>query len=173
MLAVIEIAGSTDGTDGFPVSIAWGIVGGNPDPALFGHMLIRPAPHWHVWDRMAERTHQISRTLLDQQGLPPDEAVLRLRREMAGASLFSDAINLHQAWLDRLTAAVPGAAGFSLRRYRELFPGARPADIETALQAAPTPNAPFVTLAALKTKLAVADQFLSGVSRAARSQIPG
>jgi hypothetical protein len=162
VLAIIEIASSGLGPDSYPIAIAWQVLRGG----LEQHRLIRPLPSWRSWQREAEAAHGITRQRLVDDGRPADIVATDLSRDLERATIFSDALGLDQAWLDQLFAAAPGRRGLSLRRYAELFPGVAPRTLEDAIARVAVPASLDKLIGDLRRRVAVAERYLTEMSRA-------
>lgn len=67
--------------------------------------LIRPTDAWRTWDwsAEAEALHGISRSQLDEDGLPPSQVLAELTAFVADGDVYADA-DLDQYWLETLWA---------------------------------------------------------------------
>ncbi len=93
----IEASGLKSGS--FPVEVGWCRPGSEPHS-----LLIRPHASWNAasWDTAAERLHGISRAMVETEGLSVSAAAARLRSELSGGVLLSDACAFDQHWFDML-----------------------------------------------------------------------
>jgi hypothetical protein len=119
--AVVDIESSGLGPDSWPVSIAWHIL----ETGAEGHLLIQPAPTWVGWQEEAEEIHGISRDRLERDGLPVGDAARQIAQALGDVDVHSDAPALDQAWIDRIFADARRLAVPAIRRYGDLFPGAK------------------------------------------------
>ncbi|RAU16975.1 hypothetical protein DN062_15615 [Nitrincola tibetensis] len=71
----------------------------NPDASI--SFLIKPDPAWEYWDSNAESIHNISRKLLEKDGINLREACDRLNQSIAQI-VISDAPDFDFMWLQRL-----------------------------------------------------------------------
>ncbi len=94
---IIDIEASGFGADSYPIEIGVALSDGSKYCSL-----IRPLPHWTHWDAEAERTHRLSRALLEAHGKPADEVAAHLNRLLRGSTAYSDGWVLDQPWLNRL-----------------------------------------------------------------------
>jgi hypothetical protein len=100
----IEASGLSDRS--YPVEIAWNNGDGKVSSFLINVALV---PGWTHWDPNAEKLHGISRKTLEEDGVDPDAACHVLLTELKGKTVYSDASEFDQFWLDRLFDAHGGA----------------------------------------------------------------
>lgn len=84
--------------DSYPVEVAWY----NAKTGESDTFLIKPAQHWTYWDANAEDIHGISQGELLNEGLNVFHATLRLRKALAGKTVYSDAAGYDEFWLQVL-----------------------------------------------------------------------
>ncbi len=83
--------------DGYPIEIGWARSDGECRAYL-----IRPTDELiaHTkWDPVSQSIHGISRELLEQRGMPIDEVVANLNRDLDGERILSDAPSHDWQWL--------------------------------------------------------------------------
>ena len=78
-IAFIDLEASSLGSASFPTEIGWAII--REDGSVeSGSCLIRPPAKWtfyrNAWSAVSERLTGIAREILDQDGLPPSEALI-------------------------------------------------------------------------------------------------
>lgn len=83
--------------DGYPIEIAWARTGGEcraylikPTDKLVAHT---------NWDPVSQSIHGLSRELLEQCGMPIDEVVSNLNKDLADETILSDAPSHDWRWL--------------------------------------------------------------------------
>ncbi|KHK89579.1 3'-5' exonuclease [Novosphingobium malaysiense] len=78
--------------------------------------LIRPVEAWKHWDWSpeAEKLHGISRAMLEQEGLPPEQVVAELSNFVHDCNVYADA-DLDQYWLELLCHAAGTTPPFPVR----------------------------------------------------------
>jgi hypothetical protein len=109
----IEAFGLTE--DSYPIEVGWAVLGGTS-----GALLVKPAPDWSrdEWDDLAEAKHGISWDVLMQRGVPREQAVTRLNRELpVGTLVLTDAFEWDGYWLSQLFEPSAGAQSFQLGDY--------------------------------------------------------
>src|SRR6266481_2981759 len=94
-LAFIDLEASSLSSASFPTEIGWAIV--HDDGSVeSGSCLIRPPAKWKIyanaWTAVAERLTGITKEMLDQDGLPPTEAVKRFHDHWLG--MLADAASI-------------------------------------------------------------------------------
>ena len=62
---VLDVEASGFGRDSYPIEIGFVMPNGHTHCTL-----IKPESHWTHWDAQAASTHHISRTLIEERGLP-------------------------------------------------------------------------------------------------------
>jgi hypothetical protein len=106
----VEASGLQVGS--YPVEVGWS----SPELVSEG-FLVSPAPDWGLddWSRTAELVHGISLEDCVTQGLPVQEAAVRLNLALNGRLLYSDAPDYDGYWLRRLYKAAAMQPTFSLK----------------------------------------------------------
>ena len=92
-MAFIDLEASGLGSASFPTGISWAIV--RKDGSLnSGSCLLRPSAKWtfyrNAWSAASERLTGITRAMLDEDGLPPSQALTRFLEAVGDRELFSD-----------------------------------------------------------------------------------
>ena len=113
---VLDIEASGFGRDSYPIEVGFVLPGGQAHCTL-----IRPHPGWDHWDADAERTHGISRPLLQQRGRDPTGVARWLNRHLRGQVVYCDAWGHDFVWLHRLYAAAGEIPAFRLEPLQSLF----------------------------------------------------
>jgi hypothetical protein len=109
-VALVDFEASSLGSASFPTEIGWAVVLAD-GPVKSGSCLIKPTARWTVyanaWSAASERLTGITREMLDQDGLPPREALQRFLEAVGDRDLFSDEPDYDatgSTWLRRLSA---------------------------------------------------------------------
>lgn len=118
-IAIIDFEASCLPNDGlsYPIEVAVARVGG-----ASRSWLIKPAPKWFYWDwsEEAEALHGISREMLKAKGIPANQVLDELTREVAGCRVYADS-DLDSYWLETLAEACGRTAPFPILFLGELF----------------------------------------------------
>ena len=94
----VEASGLSD--QSYPIEIAWQ---DRDDESCFDSFLIIPHDSWNYWDEYAEKEiHHISREKLSSEGISIREACSRLNDRLKGKTIYSDAIEYDQRWIQKL-----------------------------------------------------------------------
>jgi hypothetical protein len=107
-VAFIDLEASGLGSNSFPTELGWAMIheGGSVGSAS---CLIRPPPKWtlyaNAWSAASERLTGITQEMLDQEGLPPGEAMKKLLAAVGERELFSDEPEFDAYWLGMLAEA--------------------------------------------------------------------
>lgn len=112
----IDLEASGFGRGSYPIEVGIAL----PDGTCHC-MLIQPADEWNHWDEEAERTHRISRYLLQQRGLPPREVATRLNALLGTQTVYSDAWGHDTSWLGKLYDVANVRQTFVLETARQLL----------------------------------------------------
>jgi hypothetical protein len=111
-LAFIDVEASGLNEGSFPIEIGWAVLGGTA-----GGLLIQPDATWSpdAWDGLAEEQHGISRTALQELGLPAGEVVECVNQLLpAGTLALTDAFEWDSYWVERLFDVATQARRFQL-----------------------------------------------------------
>ena len=84
-------------------------------------MLIRPLPHWDDWSTESQGVHNISRAMLERDGVDAALVAHRMNVLHAGRYVFSDNPGFDNNWYQRLYADVDVRKGFQAQEYDGLF----------------------------------------------------
>lgn len=84
--------------------------------------LIRPAEAWKYWDWSddAEQLHGISRSMLEQEGLPPAQVIAEMLEFVRDCDVYADA-DLDEYWLEVLCQAAGAKLPFPVRYLGEFM----------------------------------------------------
>jgi hypothetical protein len=112
-VAFIDLEASGLGSNGFPTELGWAVI--RQDGSIESDScLIRPPPKWtfyaNAWSYASEHLTGITREMLEQDGLPPGEAMKRFLAAVGERQLFSDEPDFDAHWL----AMLAKAAGVSI-----------------------------------------------------------
>ncbi|WP_201832877.1 transcriptional regulator [Microvirga zambiensis] len=99
-IAFLDFEASSLGKEGYPIEIAWVLVGGQEESHL-----IRPDPSWTDWDEEAERIHGITRERLLTEGRTVEDVAQRMMAALVGHSLYATAPSWDGKWLSKLLRA--------------------------------------------------------------------
>jgi hypothetical protein len=94
---ILDVESSGFGVGSYPIEI--GLV--LPKGQTFSY-LIRPEPEWLHWDAEGEATHGISRTQIEQEGLPVRFVAQALNDLLRGEKVYSDGWGYDSTWLSLL-----------------------------------------------------------------------
>ncbi|MDV7338859.1 hypothetical protein RYZ26_04610 [Terasakiella sp. A23] len=115
----IDFEASGLSEDSYPIEVAWNGEGGSVESYL---IKVQDIEEWTHWDPHAETdAHQISLESLDALGDPPAVVAKRMNEALKGETLYSDAIQFDQFWLNRLFEAVNMEPTFTLASAIEVF----------------------------------------------------
>jgi len=99
-MIILDIEASGLHPESYPIEIAWQDTERSDN---FDTLFIKPAETWTYWDDYAEtKIHHISRHTIIEQGIPIEDACLRLNRSLEGKTIYSDAIEYDQRWMMKL-----------------------------------------------------------------------
>jgi hypothetical protein len=99
---IVDVEASAPGALGYPVEIAWGLVGASGGTAA----LIRPRPQWQVpgsWSLQSQAIHGIDPAVLRRHGLDADRVAAAFLEASARCRVLSDMPCLDGPWLAGLT----------------------------------------------------------------------
>ena len=106
---ILDIEASGFGRGSYPIEIGVAM----PDGSL--HIwLLQPPPRWQHWQPEAEQVHGISRSQLEQEGLPLDQVATELNRLLVGKTVYSDGWGVDRTWLALMFDEVDMLQGFKL-----------------------------------------------------------
>ncbi|GAA3936936.1 hypothetical protein [Litoribacillus peritrichatus] len=119
-MIVIDVEASGLDPQSYPIEIAWQ---DSENEANFDSFLIVPHPSWVHWDMYAEqKIHGITRRLLADEGILPQDACARLNRELTGKTVYSDAVNFDQSWITTLFQVIGMTTSFELSSIQGTLP---------------------------------------------------
>lgn len=116
MLRPIDVEASSLHTGSHPIEV--GVCGIDMAPEA---MLIRPLPHWDDWSVASENVHNISREMLERDGVDAKLVALRVNALLQGNYVFSDAPGYDGTWLTRLFADTGVKPMFQIQSYDALL----------------------------------------------------
>lgn len=64
--------------------------------------LIKPDPSWNYWSIEAEKIHNIKKEKLLKEGISCYEAAIFLNNQLRGSTIFSDASEFENFWINKL-----------------------------------------------------------------------
>jgi hypothetical protein len=113
-VAFVDFEASSLGSASFPTEIGWAVVLADGS-VKSGSCLIKPTTRWTVYanasSAASERLTGITRGMLDQDGLPPREALQRFLEAVGDRDLFSDEPDYDAHWLNMLAEAAGTSIG--------------------------------------------------------------
>ncbi|HSH83850.1 MAG TPA: hypothetical protein VK979_01635 [Guyparkeria sp.] len=115
----LDIEASSLGRASYPIEIAWSDPTGEVETHLIdpNHIL-----DWTDWDPAAQAVHGLSRRYLSEHGEDPKLVAGRIQAVLAGQSVYSDAPEYDQGWLEVLFRDALGApCPVRLRHIMTLF----------------------------------------------------
>jgi hypothetical protein len=113
---VLDVEASGFGRNSYPIEIGFVL----PD----GHAycsLIRPETHWTHWDKQAEATHHIPRSIIVERGLSVQEVARSINMQLKGQTAYSDGWANDYSWLGALFDAADMTPSFRLENLRALL----------------------------------------------------
>lgn len=114
-LHFIDIEASGFGRGSYPIEIGYV----NQQNSFCS--LIKPLPEWIHWDRNAEKTHGISRNILEEYGKPAKTICETLNEALYGITLYSDAWGNDSSWLWLLYSSCKMMPAFKLESIRNII----------------------------------------------------
>lgn len=106
---IIDIEASGFGSTSYPIEI--GIVLNSGDKYC---SLVKPIADWTHWTEEAERTHKISKQLLQKKGKSVIEVATELNYFMHEQTVYSDGWTVDKPWLIELFSAARVPLSFSI-----------------------------------------------------------
>jgi len=97
---IIDVEASGFGSNSYPIEIGVALESGMRYSAL-----VKPAEDWTHWDDNAEKTHGISRDILDRHGRPIKEVAAKLNDLLEKRFVYSDGWVVDKPWVTQLFAA--------------------------------------------------------------------
>jgi hypothetical protein len=97
---IIDIEASGLGSNSYPIEIGVALESG-----MRYSTLIKPAGDWTHWDDNAEKTHGITRDILDRHGRPIKEVAAKLNDLLEKRFVYSDGWVVDKPWVTQLFAA--------------------------------------------------------------------
>ncbi len=94
---IVDVEASGFGSRSYPIEIGVAMDAENRYCSL-----IQPPPQWTHWDRAAEKTHCITRELLNRHGQPLHRVALELNRILDGLTVYTDGWGVDKPWITRL-----------------------------------------------------------------------
>lgn len=94
---IIDIEASGFGPNGYPIEVGVALSHGQKFCSL-----LLPPPDWTYWDMGAEKTHKISRSVLETYGRPLREVANELNEIVGGKVVYSDGWVVDKPWLTQL-----------------------------------------------------------------------
>jgi hypothetical protein len=113
-VAFVDFEASSLGSASYPTEIGWAVVLSDGS-VKSGSCLIKPTARWTIyanaWSAASERLTGITREMLDQDGLPPREALQRFLEAVGDRDLFSDEPDYDAHWLHMVAEAAGTSIG--------------------------------------------------------------
>jgi hypothetical protein len=101
----LDVEASGFGSESYPIEVAWSL----PDGEIVRCLIdVSDVPSWTYWDPAAEAVHGIDRDRLVRNGWSVAYVAERLRADLGGRSVYTDAPTFDQAWLERLFCVAGG-----------------------------------------------------------------
>jgi len=97
---IIDVEASGFGSSSYPIEIGVALDCGRRYSSL-----IRPADDWIHWDDNAEKTHGISRDILNSHGRPIREVAAKLNDLLGNRYVYSDGWVVDKPWVTQLFAS--------------------------------------------------------------------
>lgn len=108
---IVDIEASGPGASGYPIEIAWAVVGIPRGTAA----LIRPSPEWKTpgsWNSRSQDIHGIGPDMLERDGIDSDRVSDAFLSAATGCRILSDMPCADGPWLARLTGTRPSLLDF-------------------------------------------------------------
>jgi len=98
MITILDFEASGLEAKSYPIQVAWN------DGERVHSYYINPetASDWTWWSKDSEKVHGIPREHLLEHGLPVAEVAAIMNHELAGKTVFSDAVEYDSWWCNRL-----------------------------------------------------------------------
>ena len=112
---VLDVEASGFGRNSYPIEIGFVMPDGHAHCTL-----VKPESHWTHWDAQAAAMHHISRSLIEERGLPVQAVAGQLNRELRGQTVYSDGWINDYTWLGALFDAADMTPAFKLENLRLL-----------------------------------------------------
>lgn len=116
MLRTVDVEASSLHAGSHPIEV--GVCGLDLVPEA---MLIRPLPHWDDWSVASENVHNITREMLERDGLDAKLVALRVNSLLQGNYVFSDAPEFDGKWLTKLFSDTDVRPMFHIQSYDALL----------------------------------------------------
>jgi hypothetical protein len=113
---VLDVEASGFGRNSYPIEIGFVMPDGHAHCTL-----VKPESHWTHWDAQAAAMHHISRSLIEERGLPVQAVASQLNRELRGQTVYSDGWANDYTWLGALFDAADMSPAFKLENLRLLL----------------------------------------------------
>jgi hypothetical protein len=113
---VLDLEASGFGRNSYPIEVGFVLPTG-----LTYCTLIRPEDDWTHWDAQAAQTHNITRQLIVDRGLPAHLVAQKLNTELRGQIVYSDGWANDYTWLGVLYDAAGMSPSFRLENLRILL----------------------------------------------------
>jgi hypothetical protein len=113
---VLDVEASGFGRNSYPIEIGFVMPDGHAHCTL-----VKPESHWTHWDAQAAAMHHISRSLIEERGLPVQAVASQLNREFRGQTVYSDGWANDYTWLGALFDAADMSPAFKLENLRLLL----------------------------------------------------
>lgn len=100
MRVFLDFEASSLSDDSYPIEVGWVFEDGRSES-----FLIKPAAQWVDWDAGAEAMHHLSRTLLENEGIPHDVVAHHLLDTLGEHTVYASAPSWDGKWLSVLFRA--------------------------------------------------------------------
>jgi hypothetical protein len=97
---IIDVEASGFGPSGYPIEIGLAMESGRRYSTL-----IRPINEWVYWNEDAEKTHGITKEVLQRYGRPVKEVAAKLNDMLENGFVYSDGWVVDKPWVTQLFAA--------------------------------------------------------------------
>jgi hypothetical protein len=97
---IIDVEASGFGSQGYPIEIGLAL-----GPGRRYSTLILPAEDWTHWNAEAEKTHGITREILEKHGRPVKEVADKLNGLLENRFVYSDGWVVDKPWVTQLYAS--------------------------------------------------------------------
>lgn len=95
-IIMLDCEASSLSKNSYPISIGWASTSGDED-----YFLIQPDQSWLDWSGESEIIHNLTRETLVKDGIPTQDACLRLNRYLLNCTIYTDA-EQDKIWIEKL-----------------------------------------------------------------------
>ncbi len=113
---IVDVEASGFGSRSYPIEIGLAL---EADTRYCS--LILPSRDWTHWDRAAEKTHGITRSILATHGAPMVKVALDLNCLLSGGTVYTDGWAVDKPWITRLFAEAGVRQAFKVSSLERLL----------------------------------------------------